>query len=46
MSTTREKVAALMPLVERMSRAHCWLPRTLDQTVNPYLRRAKPTLIE
>lgn len=29
MTTTREKVAALMPLVERMHRGHCWI-KTAD----------------
>lgn len=42
MTTTREKVAALMPLVERMNRSHCWIktadgPRRLDQAFTEFM---------
>lgn len=42
MTTTREKVAALMPLVERMHRGHCWLktadgPRRLDERFTEFM---------
>ena len=42
MATTREKVAALMPLVERMNRSHCWLktaegPRRLNEPFNEFM---------
>lgn len=41
MTTTREKVAALMPLVERMHRGHCWLktgdgPRRIDESLDDF----------
>lgn len=45
MTTTREKVAALMPLVERMNRSHCWIrARTLDRRKWIYRCGAKPQL--
>lgn len=42
MATTREKVAALMPLVERMNRSHCWLktadgPRRLAEPFTEFM---------
>lgn len=42
MTTTREKVAALMPLVERMNRSHCWLktpdgPRRLAEPFTEFM---------
>lgn len=42
MSTTREKVAALMPLVERMNRSHCWIktpdgPRRLAEPFTEFM---------
>lgn len=42
MTTTREKVAALLPLVERMNRSHCWIktadgPRRLDQAFTEFM---------
>ena len=42
MTTTREKVAALMPLVERMNRSHCWLktpdgPRRLNEKFTEFM---------
>lgn len=42
MATTREKVAALMPLVERMHRGHCWLktpdgPRRLAEPFTEFM---------
>lgn len=41
MSTTREKVAALMPLAERLHRGHCWLktpdgPRRIDEKLDDF----------
>lgn len=41
MTTTREKVAALMPLVERLHRGHCWLktengPRRIDEKLDDF----------
>lgn len=42
MTTTREKVAALLPLVERMNRSHCWLktsdgPRRLAEPFTEFM---------
>lgn len=42
MTTTREKVAALQPLVERMHRGHCWIktpdgPRRLNDTFTEFM---------
>lgn len=42
MATTREKVAALMPLVDRMHRGHCWLktpegPRRLAEPFTEFM---------
>lgn len=42
MTTTRDKVAALMPLVERMHRGHCWLktadgPRRLNEPFTEFM---------
>jgi hypothetical protein len=42
MTTTREKVAALMPLVERLHRGHCWLktdngPRRLAEPFTEFM---------
>jgi hypothetical protein len=41
MTTTREKVAALLPLVERMHRGHCWLktpdgPRRINEALDDF----------
>lgn len=41
MSTTRQKVAALMPLVERLNRSHCWLktpdgPRRINEALDDF----------
>jgi hypothetical protein len=41
MTTTREKVAALMPLVERLHRGHCWVktaegPRRIDERLDDF----------
>lgn len=41
MTTTREKVAALMPLVERLHRGHCWIktadgPRRISEPLNDF----------
>lgn len=41
MSTTREKVAALLPLAERLHRGHCWIktpdgPRRLDEKLDDF----------
>lgn len=41
-ATTREKVAALMPLVERMNRSHCWIktpdgPRRLAEPFTEFM---------
>lgn len=41
-TTTRDKVAALMPLVERMHRGHCWLktadgPRRLNEPFTEFM---------
>ncbi len=41
MSTTRQKVAALMPLVERLHRGHCWLkgpdgPRRIGEPLDDF----------
>lgn len=41
MTDTRRKVAALLPLVERMHRGHCWLktpngPRRLDEPLDDF----------
>lgn len=40
-TTTREKVAALMPLVERLNRSHCWLktpdgPRRINERLDDF----------
>lgn len=40
--TTRQKVAALTPLVERMHRGHCWVktaegPRCIDQSFTEFM---------
>ncbi|SDH23552.1 TOTE conflict system archaeo-eukaryotic primase domain-containing protein [Propionivibrio dicarboxylicus] len=42
MSTTREKVAALMPLAERMNRSHCWIktaegPRRINEPFTEFM---------
>jgi hypothetical protein len=42
MSNTRRKVAALMPLVERMHRGHCWIkmpdgPRHIDEAFTEFM---------
>lgn len=42
MSETRRRVAALMPLVERMHRGHCWLktpegPRRIDSPLTEFM---------
>jgi hypothetical protein len=41
MTTTRQKVAALMPLVERLHRGHCWLktpdgPRRINERLDDF----------
>ncbi len=41
MGTTRQKVAALMPLVERLHRGHCWLktpegPRRIGESLDDF----------
>lgn len=41
MVTTRQKVAALMPLVERLNRSHCWLkttdgPRRINEPLDDF----------
>ena len=41
MATTRQKVAALMPLVERMHRGHCWIkgaegPRRINEALDDF----------
>lgn len=41
MTTTREKVAALLPLVERMHRGHCWIkgadgPRRINEPLDDF----------
>lgn len=41
MATTREKVAALLPLVERMHRGHCWkkingIPKRIDEPLDDF----------
>lgn len=41
MATTREKVAALMPLVERLNRSHCWIkgpdgPRRINEPLDDF----------
>lgn len=41
MTTTREKVAALMPLVERLHRGHCWVktdagPRRINERLDDF----------
>lgn len=41
MTSTREKVAALMPLVERLHRGHCWIkgadgPRRIDERLDDF----------
>lgn len=41
-ATTREKVAALLPLVERMHRGHCWLktpegPRRINEPFTEFM---------
>lgn len=42
MTTTRQKVAALLPLVERLHRGHCWLktpegPRRLNEPLTEFM---------
>lgn len=41
MATTRQKVAALMPLVDRLHRGHCWIkgadgPRRIDERLDDF----------
>lgn len=42
MTTTRDKVAALLPLVERLNRSHCWIkttegPRRIDEKFTEFM---------